>query len=234
PQNCAQTSSVGPAKISHQTIDLRVGNFCRDAIHSTLAVQCFAQGSRGELTRLERPQHCQPARINRIDHLFQLQKVAHENFPAMPQGRRRFQRPIISGIVEPRNVECIVDLVLSEIAPPSVIAMREDKASLKPHEFQLSDPRNFFRHERFEQLLGFLHRRARQMIRATPSRKSRSDLPKALTFALSTLITPRTRSCSSSIIGTITSDFVDQKFGRKPGSLLTSGTITVRRSSSAL
>src|SRR5205085_11852144 len=96
------------------------------------------------------------------------------------------------------------------------------------------DPRNFLRHQRLEQLLGFLHRRARQMIRATPSRKSRSDLSKALTFALSTLITPRTRSCSSSIMGTITSDFVDQKFGKKQGSLRTSGTMTVRRSSFAL
>ena len=86
-------------------------------------------------TRFERPQHCQPARINRIDHLFDLQKVARENFPAMPQGRRRFQRPIISGIVEPRNLECIVDLVLPEIAPPGVIAMTEDKASLKTARF---------------------------------------------------------------------------------------------------
>src|SRR4029077_17855450 len=114
---------------------------------------------------------------------FDLQKVSRENFPAMPQGRRRFQRPIISGIVEPRNFEGIVDLVLPEIAPAGVIAMREDKASL-PLDFQLSDPRNFLCHQRLEQLLGFLHRRARQMIRATPSRKSRSDLPKALTFAL--------------------------------------------------
>src|SRR4029077_12245414 len=152
----------------------------------------------------------------------------------MPQGRSRFQRSIISGIVEPRNLEGIVDLVLSEIAPPGVIAMREDKPSLRRRDFQLSDPRNFPSYQRLEQLLGFVHRRARQMIRATPSRKSRSDLPKALIFALSTLITPRTRSCSSSIMGTITSDFVDQKFGRKHGSLLTSGTITVRRSSSAL
>src|SRR4029077_13639768 len=152
----------------------------------------------------------------------------------MPQGRRRFQRPIISGIVEFCNFECIVDLLLFEIVSSNVIAMTEDKASLNPYDFQLSDPRNFLRHQRLEQLLGLLHRRARQMIRATPSRKSRSDLPKALTFALSTLITPRTRSCSSSIMGTITSDFVDQKFGRKQGSLLTSGTITVRRSSSAL
>src|SRR5207253_9371209 len=146
----------------------------------------------------------------------------------------RSQRPIISGIVEPRNLECIVDLVLAEIAPPGVIAMKEDKASFTPLDFQLSDPRNFLRHQRLKQLLGFLHRRARQMIRATPSRKSRSDLSKALTFALSTLITPRTRSCSSSMIGTTTSDLVDQKFGKKHGSLLTSGTITVRRSSSAL
>src|SRR5947207_13394150 len=111
--------------------------------------------------------------------------------------------------------------------------MREDKASFKPLDFQFSDARNFLRHQGLEHL-GFLHRRARQMIRATPSRKSRSDLSKSLTFALSTLITPRTRSCSSSIMGTTTSDFVDQKFGRKQGSLRTSGTITVRRSSSAL
>src|SRR5437899_9065404 len=152
----------------------------------------------------------------------------------MPQGRCRFQRPIISGIVEPRNLECIVDLVLAEVAPPGVVAMREDKGSFNSLDFQLSDPRNFLRHQRLKQSRGFLHRRARQIIRATPSRKSRSDLSKALTFALSTLITPRTRSCSSSIMGTTTSDFVDQKFGKKQGSLRTSGTITVRRSSFAL
>src|SRR6476661_4489977 len=97
----------------------------------------------------------------------------------MPQSRRRFQRPIISGIVAPRNLEGVVDLALPEIAPPGVIAMTEDKASFKPLDFQLSDPRTFFRHQRLEQSLGFLHRRARQMIRATPSRKSRSDLPNA-------------------------------------------------------
>src|SRR6476620_12510443 len=108
--------------------------------------------------------------------------------------------------------------------------MTYEKASSRRRDFQLPNPGDFF----LEQSPDFLHRRARQIIRATLSRKSRSDLPKALAFALSTLITPKTRSCSSSMMGTITSDFVDQKFGRKQGSLRTSGTITVRRSSIAL
>jgi len=40
--------------------------------------------------------------------------------------------------------------VLPEIAPPDIIAMREDKASFKPLDFQLSDPRNFLRYQRLE------------------------------------------------------------------------------------
>src|SRR5439155_20919707 len=107
------------------------------------------------------------------------------------------QRSITSGIVKLRDFECVIDFVISQISSPDVIAMTQDKPFLGRHNFKLSDPRTFFRNYRVKQSLGFLHRRARQMIRATPSRKSRSDLSKALTFALSTLYTPRTQSCSS-------------------------------------
>ena len=130
PQNCAQTSAIGPAKISNRS------SICsseilrrRDTFHSG-----EFKVSRNEVVvsfaRFERAQHCQSARINRIDHLFDLQQVARENLPAMPQGRRRLQRPIISGIVRTLAISTSsISMLAGASSPPGVVAMTEDKAS---------------------------------------------------------------------------------------------------------
>ena len=53
----------------------------------------------------------------------------------MPQGRRGFQRPIISGIVEPRNLEGIVDLAFEEHSGWTVVDYKTDRelAALAVH-----------------------------------------------------------------------------------------------------
>src|SRR6266705_6751449 len=63
PQDCAQTSAIGSAKIPNEIINLRIGNFCRDAVHSRWPIQRLAQGGGLQSATFPRSEDCQPARI---------------------------------------------------------------------------------------------------------------------------------------------------------------------------
>src|SRR5205814_9436138 len=131
PKNRAETTAAGPAKIANQIIGFSLADLRGDAIHAGLARKSFAKWC-GRQFRLCKSEHCsEPAGIKEIKRPSQFGQVSKNQFPAVPECRRRLQWTINSRVVEPRqfkrSIRCLIDY---EIVPRRVLAMRDRKCPI--------------------------------------------------------------------------------------------------------
>ena len=75
----------------------------------------------------------QPARVKEIQRQAQLSQICQAQFPSVPQRRSRFQRTIISRVIESRQLRRVVRaLRRDKIGSPSVLAMPENERPVVP------------------------------------------------------------------------------------------------------
>src|SRR3954451_14438925 len=147
----------------------------------------------------------------------------------MPQRRRGFQRTIVSGVIKTREFDRVVSCVVNrEILPCRIVPMGERKRPvITAFDCDLSDAAESLGQPIPERafLREGAHFKARAIRKAACSRKSRSFSVNALSFSLSTSMSP-IGFPDSVITGTTISDWVLPNVGKYRGSLWTSATIT--------
>lgn len=217
PQNRAETSTIGPAKIGDQFIRGGIIDLRGDSIHARLPVERFPQRRRNELVLFKSEESRQPAGIKEIQRCPKLGHVPQRQPPSVPQIRSRFERTVRLCIIESRQLSRILrGAVERQIISPSVVAVREREAPVIPaFDRNLSNAPQTRRQPISERafLRERAHFKARAIRNAACSRKSRSFSVNAPSFSLSTSISPTTLP-DSVITGTTISDCVLPKVGR--------------------
>src|SRR5438874_5417542 len=130
PQNSPQTASVRSTKISDNVVDLFVGDFRGDPVHSRLSIQCLAQRRRHQVILAPRSEDRQSPRIKVIDGALEPADVSKVHLPAVAKIRRCLQWPVSSGVVGSRDFDRVLRPAeyLQIVARP-IGAMRKDETS---------------------------------------------------------------------------------------------------------
>src|SRR5205823_13844133 len=95
---------------SHTIVYLVLRNPGGIAVHSSLSAQPFAQGGCAEFALSPRCERRQSPRIKIIQRPPQLAKIDNLQPPAVQQIRSGLERPVISAVVKPRDVNRIFRL----------------------------------------------------------------------------------------------------------------------------
>ena len=131
PENRAKTIAIGSAEIADQFVGLLVANLRRDSIHSGLARERLAKRSGAQLS-LFKGEHCrESAGVKEIQRGLQRSQIFENQFPSVSQRRRRFERTINSGVIEPRQCDGDVRSTFDpQIIPRSLITMGKGECSI--------------------------------------------------------------------------------------------------------